>query len=155
MKMPNNPHLTDTNMLLRLQRPADPLNALALSALDALADAGEPVYITAQNLIEYWNVATRPEDRNGFGLSPGEAAIEIQRIKSLFLFAPDHPDVFEEWQRIVIRYGVSGVQVHDARLVAVMHVYGLTHILTFNTADFARYSDRITVVHPQALISSP
>lgn len=149
------PHLSDTNMLLRLERPADPLNAVTERALNALSDAGEPVYITAQNLIEYWNAATRPESRNGFGRTPAEALREIQRLRSLFLFAPDAPAVYEEWQQIVIDYTVSGVQVHDARLVAVMHVYGLTHILTFNTADFARYSDRITVVHPQSLVSSP
>jgi predicted nucleic acid-binding protein len=43
---------------------------------------------------------------------------------------------------------LSGVQVHDARLVAVMHVHGLTHLLTLNTVDFIRYPG-ITVVHPQ------
>ena len=36
-------------------------------------------------------------------------------------------------------YGVSGVQVHDARLVATMLVHDVTHILTFNTQDFIRY----------------
>jgi hypothetical protein len=44
--------------------------------------------------------------------------------------------------------GVSGVQVHDARLAAVMRVHGLTHILTLNAADFARYPG-IIAVHPQ------
>jgi hypothetical protein len=34
---------------------------------------------------------------------------------------------------------------HDARLVAAMIVHGVTHLLTFNGADFARYSGiRIT-----------
>lgn len=37
-------------------------------------------------------------------------------------------------------YGVSGVQVHDARLVAALLANGLTHILTFNASDFARYA---------------
>jgi hypothetical protein len=31
--------------------------------------------------------------------------------------------------------------------VAAMHLHSLSHILTFNTADFARYS-KITAVHP-------
>ncbi len=30
--------------------------------------------------------------------------------------------------------------VHDARLTAAMLVHGLTHILTFNISDFARYT---------------
>lgn len=44
-----------------------------------------------------------------------------------------------------------GVNVHDARLVAAMLVHGLTHILTFNISDFARYSE-ITAVHPTTII---
>jgi predicted nucleic acid-binding protein len=42
------------------------------------------------------------------------------------------------------------VQVHDARLVAVMEVHGLTHLLTFDTPDFHRFAG-ITAVHPQDL----
>ncbi len=33
---------------------------------------GNPCY-TSQNLGEFWNVLTRPIDRNGFGLTPAEA----------------------------------------------------------------------------------
>jgi len=40
----------------------------------------------------------------------------------------------------VVSFGVSGVQVHDARLVAAMTVHGVTHILTLNPTDFARYT---------------
>jgi predicted nucleic acid-binding protein len=36
--------------------------------------------------------------------------------------------------------GVSGRQTHDAHLVAVMKVHGVARILTFNLADFRRYS---------------
>jgi predicted nucleic acid-binding protein len=49
---------------------------------------------------------------------------------------------------LLITHGVSGVQVHDARLVAAMHVYGVKHILTFNGKDFARYTD-VEAVHPR------
>jgi hypothetical protein len=47
---------------------------------------------------------------------------------------------------MLVTHGVSGVQVHDARLVAAMHVYGVKHILTSNGKDFARYTD-IEAVH--------
>jgi predicted nucleic acid-binding protein len=41
------------------------------------------------------------------------------------------------------------VQVHDARLVASMKANGVTHILTFNISDFARYEvEGIVVVDP-------
>jgi predicted nucleic acid-binding protein len=42
---------------------------------------------------------------------------------------------------------VSGVLVHDARLVATMMTYGIAQIVTFNVADFARFSE-IEAVHP-------
>jgi predicted nucleic acid-binding protein len=48
----------------------------------------------------------------------------------------------------LLRHRVSGAQVHDARLIASMKVYGITHLLTFNADDFTRYLD-ITVVDPQ------
>lgn len=47
-------------------------------------------------------------------------------------------------------YRVSGVQVHDARLVAAMHVHNVNRILTFNTKDFARFTD-IEAIDPTNL----
>jgi hypothetical protein len=45
---------------------------------------------------------------------------------------------------------VYGVQVHDARLAAIMRVYGLTRILTQNQADFLRF-ENIQAIHPSLL----
>lgn len=47
----------------------------------------------------------------------------------------------------MIRYRVLGKNVHDARLVAAMAVYGVRDILTFNGPDFARYAE-ISVLDP-------
>jgi hypothetical protein len=61
----------------------------------------------------------------------------------------DSPAIYQEWRQLVVSFGVSGVQVHDARLVAAMKVNGVTHILTFNTTDFVRYaSTGIVAVDP-------
>jgi hypothetical protein len=49
---------------------------------------------------------------------------------------------------------VTGKSGHDARLVAAMVVHGLTHLLTFNTSHFARYSG-ITVLDPAAFAVPP
>ncbi|HKQ85610.1 MAG TPA: hypothetical protein VJS43_02445 [Candidatus Acidoferrales bacterium] len=61
-------------------------------------------------------------------------------------FLPDGEEVYREW--FVVRYGISGVQVHDARLAAAMYVHGIIHILTLNLADFNRF-DGLVAVHPQ------
>ncbi len=52
-----------------------------------------------------------------------------------------------------MKYSVMGTKVHDARLVAAMHVHRVTHLLTFNEQDFVRYDD-IQVVHPRQLAAS-
>ncbi|ETW99939.1 MAG: hypothetical protein ETSY2_40000 [Candidatus Entotheonella gemina] len=49
-------------------------------------------------------------------------------------------------------YSVSGVQVHDARLVAAMIMHHVTHILTLNISDFERYaSEGIVAVDPATI----
>ena len=49
-------------------------------------------------------------------------------------------------------YKVQGVKVYDARLVAVMNVYAVESILSFNSADFKRY-DLVTALHPASLLA--
>jgi predicted nucleic acid-binding protein len=53
-------YLIDTNILVRLVRPQDPLNPAAAGAVDILKRRGEKTSVAAQNLIEFWSVATRP-----------------------------------------------------------------------------------------------
>ncbi|MGF1675556.1 MAG: type II toxin-antitoxin system VapC family toxin [Rivularia sp. (in: cyanobacteria)] len=76
-------------------------------------------------------------------VSDSDAA--LADIEDIFSVLPDTPDIYVQWRRLVIVYGVMGVNVHDARLVATMLVYNLTHILTFNTKDFNRYTEIIAV----------
>ncbi|WP_254564088.1 type II toxin-antitoxin system VapC family toxin [Oscillatoria sp. HE19RPO] len=144
--------LIDTNILLRSADPTHSMHADAVTATNILLDRGEDVCIIPQNLIEFWNVYTRPADKNGLGHTPGEAAAEVNRLKGLFLLLPDTLAIYSEWERLVLSYGVRGVNVHDARLVAAMLVHGLTHILTFNIKDFARYAE-VTAVHPMEMRS--
>lgn len=62
-------YLADTNLLLRLADPASPQHTVATQALAQLLRKGDEVYLTPQNFIEFWAVATRPLDVNGFGWS--------------------------------------------------------------------------------------
>ena len=39
-----------------------------------------------------------------------------------------------------------GGRIHDANIVATMLAYGERRLLTFNTADFRRYGDRIELL---------
>jgi predicted nucleic acid-binding protein len=132
--------LADTNVLLRSLYPNHPHYYAAEKALATLRLRGEDLCIAPQNLIEFWAVATRPRDDNGLGMSSARAASEIATIRRFFRLLPATPDVLDTWRRIVINLGVSGKQTHDAHLVAVMHVYSVTDILTFNIGHFRRFA---------------
>lgn len=144
------PFLVDTNILLRSIAPAHTMNTVAVQALTMLREQGNQLCIISQNLIEFWSVYTRPRERNGLGRTPAEAAVAVNQLKAFFPLLLDTTAIYPEWERLVTTHAVSGVNVHDARLVAAMLVHGLTHILTFNTSDFARFSE-IAAVDPASL----
>jgi predicted nucleic acid-binding protein len=147
-------HLVDTSILCRLGNTADRLFATATNAILELQRRGEVLYLSPQVLIEFRSVATRPAAMNGMGLGPSDVELKSTGFESDFQLLTETPDIFPAWKVIVENLGVIGKQVHDARLVAVCHVYGLTHVLTFNTRDFARFSGfgpGIIVVDPATL----
>jgi predicted nucleic acid-binding protein len=145
-------YLVDTNILLRSVDPAHPMYPDATEAISLLRKQQETLCVVPQNLIEFWNVYTRPANRNGLGHTPEEAREEIRRLKAFFNVVADTADIFDVWERLVAQYQVSGVNVHDARLTAAMLVHGMSHILTFNIEDFNRYAGEITPVHPTAVV---
>ncbi len=142
--------LVDTNILLRATRRSDAQYKLVDTALARLAGEGATLYYTHQNIAELWNAMTRPVARNGLGLSVSDAEREVLAIEAGMSLLPDSEAVYREWRRIVVQYGVLGVQVHDARLAAVMYVYHVSHILTLNLADFSRFTGLIAV-HPNTI----
>lgn len=93
---------------------------------------------------------TRPVARNGLGLSVADAEREVRAIESGMTFLADGESVYREWRRIIVQHSITGVQVHDARLAAVMYVYGISHVLTLNVADFSRFSG-LNALHPSAV----
>jgi predicted nucleic acid-binding protein len=54
------------------------------------------------------------------------------------------------WLTLVAQHDIKGRRTHDARLVAVMLAHRVTHLLTFNTGDFASFTN-ISLVHPSDL----
>ena len=145
-------YLVDTNILVSLVDPNRPQHITAQQAVVKLRHQGQQLAIAYQNCVEFWNVATRPTSKNGLGLSVNATTQELSRIELGFTLVPDSPAIYPIWRGLVVTYGVSGVQVHDARLAAAMLAHGLSHILTFNAADFARYAPAgLVVVDPTAV----
>ena len=145
-------YLMDTNILLGAAHRVDARYSIVQEAVHKLWANEHELRTTSQNFAEFWNVSTRPTDRNGFGQKPVEANNLLRDLELLFPLLPDSPTVYPVWRRLVVKYEVSGVQVHDARLVAAMIAHNVTHILTFNIRDFERYkSERIVAVNPAAV----
>jgi hypothetical protein len=49
-------------------------------------------------------------------------------IERLLRVLPESPASYSIWKQLVVRHAVLGVQVHDARLVALMQAHNVTHI---------------------------
>ena len=141
-------YLADSNILLRLTKRDHPQYPLMRSAVHALRQKGMIPAYTLQNMTEFWNASTRPMERNGFGLTVAETERNARVIERSFTFLADTEAVYREWRRIVVQYGVSGVQVHDARLAAAMYVHGISEILTLNGSDFIRFAG-IAAIDPR------
>ena len=141
--------LFDTNIFLRLAEKNNPLRQIILQALQILRSRNETVCFTPQILSEFWNVCSRPVNaRGGLGLSLTETDRKVSLIEKHFRLLPDNLATFQEWRKIVRDFGISGVQVHDAKLVASMTAYGVANLVTFNTKDFKRFP-QITAVEPK------
>lgn len=146
--------LLDSNILIRWLQPRDPAFSVIEESIAQFAHEGSILCYTSQNLAEFWNVLTRPADRNGYGLTPIQEDLHAQQLERRFRLLPDNLAVPEEWRRLQVASGVSGVQVHDARLAAAMRVHGVRRILTLNKSDFVRFED-IEAVHPHDVLQSP
>ncbi len=147
-------HLLDTNVLVRLANVTDADHAVAARAVLELHRRGEVLHITPQVLVEFRSVATRPTAKNGLGLSAAKTEMEAAGFEAKFPLLPEIPAIYPAWKSLVSALGVIGKQVHDARLVAVCHVHGVTHLLTFNVSHFTRmagFAPSVVVVDPASV----
>jgi predicted nucleic acid-binding protein len=103
------------------------------------------------NIAELWNVATCSAERNRLGLSPEEVLQEVSNIEKSLTLLPDVPAIYSAWKQIVAAHKVQGAKVHDARLAAIMSVYAVESILTFNSADFERFTN-VRAIQPSSLV---
>ena len=148
------PYLVETPLLLRLANASDPQYVVAEAAISRLRSRGESLHVAPQNLVEFRNGATRPVESNGLGLPPAVADQMVEGFEKVFSLLPETPDIYPAWKALVQAAGVVGKQVHDARLVAICRVYGITHVLTFNVRHFARlatFAPGLVVVDPHTV----
>ena len=146
-------YLLDTNILLRASDPNSPSYPLIMNVVNMIIRQGGECLITSQILIEFWVVATRPNDVNGLGWTTQKTQQEIKQILSQFSLLEETLDIFPLWFQLVTTYNIKGKRSHDLRILAVMKASSITHLLTFNPDDFIPLPN-ITIVHPQDFINS-
>ncbi len=139
--------LLDTNVLLRYADDSHPAYPTVVSAVERLRTAGHTPVLVPQNYYEFWVVATRPAASSGFGLTVPACVQLLASIDSTFPVLADAPALLSTWRGLVALHDCKGKIAHDARLVAAMRTHGITHLLTFNGKDFARFPG-IVVLDP-------
>lgn len=129
-----------------------PQHTTVLTAIRKLRSGGDILGNTPQVLSEFWNVCTRPAtSRGGFGFSIEQTSRKADVIAKHFRLLPDSVATFNEWRKLVVDHNISGVQVHDAKLVASMIVHDIPALITFNEKDFKRFP-MISVINPKDVL---
>jgi predicted nucleic acid-binding protein len=135
----------DTNVLVYATVMTAPLHSRANSSLQNALQVGSRLWISRQVLREYVMVITRPQTFMQ-PLSGVAAANQAGTLMSRFQIAEDTSAVTTQWLTLLSQIPMGGKQVYDANIVATMLAHGLTHILTHNVSDFARFGSLITVI---------
>jgi predicted nucleic acid-binding protein len=147
--------LLDTNILLRLFDATDAENPVIRAALRLLLSRGYSLVTSPQNIAEFWNVSTRPSTaRGGYGQSLSATLRRVEFIERKGGILPESPAAYRIWRSMLASYGIQGVAVHDARLVALVQSVGVSRVITLNKSDFTRYSGLIVATPAEVLAGS-
>ena len=87
-------YLIDTNILLRLVQVLSLHHKEAKNPVDKLLKQGVTLFVTLQNISEFWNVCTRPADKNGLGFAIAQTDFELSKIEQIFDLLPDTEEVY-------------------------------------------------------------
>jgi predicted nucleic acid-binding protein len=128
--------------------------ATAIAAVQKLKQAAYTLDIVPQVVYEYWAVVTRPSgSANGLGMTAPFANQAIQNWLKLYTLEHDPANIFDLWRQLITQHQVLGKPAHDARLVAALLFHGCDGIVTFNAADFRRYSP-LQVLTPEQVLQA-
>lgn len=122
--------LIDTGILLRAFDASSAEYGQIRQSLRVLWARQERLVVTLQNLAEFWNVSTRPADKNGYGLSAELAGKRLALIERICEVLTEDENSYRVWRGLLTTHSVTGVAVHDARLVSVMLCHGVSNFLT-------------------------
>ena len=135
----------DTNVFVYARILEAPNHAVARARLERAIVGAVPVTLSRQVLREYLAVVTRPQTWS-VAMAREQALGDVERLAANFMVLEDGPLVTATLIELCRDVPVAGKQIHDANIVATMLAHGERRLLTFNTADFRRYGDRIELI---------
>lgn len=134
----------DTNVLVYANQAGSRFHAAARPLLTKHEGTRPDLWISAQVLREYLAAVTRAQ-ADAPALPMSTAVERVRFLAQRFWIAEGGAAVRAQLLDLLASYPVAGRQVHDANIVATMLVNGITRLLTFNIADFRRFSGLITI----------
>lgn len=135
----------DSNVLLACSDGTRAAHENSIRFLEKAEKGDCRLFTCGQVFREYLVVATRPVDENGMGLSPEDSYENVQLFRKIIQMLDETSDTLAELVKMVKKYDLKGKRIHDANLVAVMRMYGLNHLKTWNPKDFSAFSELIMV----------
>ena len=135
----------DTNILINARILEAPQHDIARANLERVFAGPESLRISRQVIREYLAVVTRPQSWP-VPITREEVLTDVSRLLSTYEVLEDGPVVTDLLLDLCGSVPVGGKQIHDANIVATMLAYGERRLLTFNAADFRRYTDHIELV---------
>lgn len=135
----------DTNVLLTATDVLRPSHLEAQRIFSKAGQQGFHLAVSGQVLREYLSVATRPVEANGLGLTVPDAVANVERVL-------EFANLFEETEAVALRsrelaknFDIRGPRIHDANIVATMHVHRIPVLVTQNSKDFIGFGGIKTV----------
>lgn len=138
----------DTNVLLRAFHSAFPEHERVRALFDRLLDEEHDLWISRQVIREYLVQVTHPRTFVS-PLTLEQVLHQLAAFETLFDIADDTHEVTAHLLALLQTYQIRGKQIHDANIVATMHAYNLSTLLTLNVDDFQRFADRMTILTPE------
>ena len=153
MKMMSNPDdrlvLLDSNILIYAEQAEDAHHETAKSLRDRALTGEIKACISPQVLSEFFAIVTNPR-RVSTPLTVERALENIRKYnqsKKLVKIFPGS-NIINRMIALLEACPVSGADIHDLYLAATMLENDVSHIYTYNVADFARISE-IEVLDPK------
>ncbi len=136
----------DTNALIYSRNLKTPFHLPTREIIQRAADEQEPLRISRQIIREYLAAVTRPQNWL-VPITREQALLDAESFLQTFEILEDGPQVTNTLIQLCRETPVGGRQIHDANIVATMLAHGESQLLTFNTADFQRFTNHIQIIN--------